>query len=70
MTFFVVLGKDYDVDGGALFIQHKFAVQSQQINKPIYAHYCTATDTSNVQVVFQVVMDSVLRDNLVHVTLL
>lgn len=63
-------GQDYDVDSAALFIQHRFAMQNSQTGKSVYAHYCTATDTSNVQVVFQVVMETVLRDNLIHVTLL
>ncbi|EEB16404.1 guanine nucleotide-binding protein G subunit alpha, putative [Pediculus humanus corporis] len=63
-------GKDYDVDSAALFIQHKFSLQNFDANKVIYSHYCTATDTSNVRVVFQVVMDIVMRENLGNVTLL
>lgn len=68
--FLFFTGKDYDVDGAALFIQHKFSSKNHNPAKVIYTHYCTATDTSNVQVVFQVVMDTVMRDNLVRVTLL
>ncbi|KAK6623832.1 hypothetical protein RUM44_010688 [Polyplax serrata] len=63
-------GKDYDVDNAALFIQHKLSSKNLNSAKLIYTHYCTATDTSNVQVVFQVVMDTVMRDNLARVTLL
>ncbi|KAJ9573892.1 hypothetical protein L9F63_008752 [Diploptera punctata] len=63
-------GPDYDVDRGALFIQHKFALRNQNSAKVIYPHFTTATDTSNIQVVFQVVMDTVIRENLNQVTLL
>ncbi|XP_013782173.1 guanine nucleotide-binding protein G(o) subunit alpha-like [Limulus polyphemus] len=63
-------GPDYDVDSGALFVQHKFQAQNRHPNKVIYPHFTTATDTSNVQVVFQVVMDTVIRENLKSATLL
>lgn len=63
-------GKDNDVDAAALFIQYKFETRNLNPAKVIYPHYCTATDTSNVQVVFQVVLNTVLRDNLARVTLL
>ncbi|XP_071444439.1 guanine nucleotide-binding protein G(o) subunit alpha-like [Hetaerina americana] len=63
-------GPDYDVDRGALFIQHKFAVRNRTSCKVLYPHFTTATDTSNVQVVFQVVVDMVIRENLRQVTLI
>nr|CAD7588225.1 unnamed protein product [Timema genevievae] len=63
-------GPDYDVDRGALFIQHKFALRNRNSSKALYPHFTTATDTSNIQVVFQAVMDTVVRDNLHQVTLL
>lgn len=65
-----LVGKDYDVDSAALFIQDKLLSKNFNSAKLIYPHYCTATDTANVQVVFQVIMDTVLRDNLMRVTLL
>ena len=65
-----VAGPDYDVDRGALFIQHKFALRNHNSAKVIYPHFTTATDTSNIQVVFQVVMDTVICENLHQVTLL
>nr|CAD7202219.1 unnamed protein product [Timema douglasi] len=61
---------DYDVDRGALFIQHKFALRNRNSSRALYPHFTTATDTSNIQVVFQAVMDTVVRDNLHQVTLL
>lgn len=57
-------GKDKDVKSAAMFIQQQFIDQNIVSSKVIYSHFTTATDTSNIQVVFQVVMDSILRDNL------
>ncbi|KAL4240892.1 Guanine nucleotide-binding protein subunit alpha-13 [Mactra antiquata] len=57
-------GADKDVDSAARFIQHQFQQQSHLPGKVIYPHFTTATDTSNIQVVFQVVMDTILRENL------
>ncbi|RWS15202.1 guanine nucleotide-binding protein G(o) subunit alpha-like protein, partial [Dinothrombium tinctorium] len=61
---------DYDVDNGALFIQRKFEQANENPNKVIYTHFTTATDTSNVRVVFQSVMDIIVRENLKRATFL
>lgn len=61
---FYSVGKDKDVKSAAMFIQQQFIDQNIVSSKVIYPHFTTATDTSNIQVVFQVVMDSILRDNL------
>ncbi|GAB6031049.1 hypothetical protein CHUAL_007863 [Chamberlinius hualienensis] len=63
-------GPDYDVDSAALYVQHKFQELNHHPTKVIYPHFTTATDTSNVQVVCQVVMDTVIRENLERATLL
>lgn len=60
----LVPGADKDVDSAARFIQQKFQQQNVLPGKVIYPHFTTATDTSNIQVVFQVVMDTILRENL------
>ncbi|KAL3877273.1 hypothetical protein ACJMK2_035005 [Sinanodonta woodiana] len=57
-------GPDKDTDAAARYIQQLFMMQSLIPGKVIYSHFTTATDTSNIQVVFQVVMDSILRENL------
>jgi hypothetical protein len=57
-------GKDRNVDSAAHFIQIEFQRQNHVPSKVVYPHFTTATDTSNIQVVFQVVMDSILKDNL------
>uniref|UniRef100_A0A8B9JR13 Guanine nucleotide binding protein (G protein) alpha v1 n=1 Tax=Astyanax mexicanus TaxID=7994 RepID=A0A8B9JR13_ASTMX len=63
-------GPDCDVDSAARFIASMFVSQNATPTKLIYHHFTTATDTSNVQVVFQVVMDTIIRENLEAVSLL
>ena len=55
---------DYDVKAAAQFIQHMFLEQSLQPGKVIFPHLTTATDTTGIQVIFQVVMDTIIRENL------
>ncbi|XP_017538719.1 guanine nucleotide binding protein (G protein) alpha v1 isoform X1 [Pygocentrus nattereri] len=63
-------GADCDVDSAARFIASMFVSQNATPTKLIYHHFTTATDTSNVQVVFQVVMDTIIKENLEAVSLL
>ncbi|CAH1273768.1 guanine nucleotide-binding protein G(o) subunit alpha-like [Branchiostoma lanceolatum] len=63
-------GADCDVDSAARFIQHMFQGCNKNPSKVIYPHFTTATDTSNIQVVFQVVMDTIIRENLEAASLL
>ncbi|TUK25539.1 Guanine nucleotide-binding protein G(o) subunit alpha [Bagarius yarrelli] len=63
-------GADCDVDSAARFIASMFVSQNVTPRKLIYHHFTTATDTSNVQVVFQVVMDTIMKENLEAVSLL
>ncbi|XP_077294165.1 guanine nucleotide-binding protein G(o) subunit alpha-like [Arctopsyche grandis] len=63
-------GPDRDVDSAALFIQAEFSLRNLNENKLVFPHFTTATDTSNIQGVFQMVMDMVMADNMGQVTLL
>ncbi|XP_061085344.1 guanine nucleotide binding protein (G protein) alpha v1 isoform X1 [Conger conger] len=63
-------GADCDVDTAARYIAGLFVALNSTPSKLIYHHFTTATDTSNVQVVFQVVMDTIIRENLEAVSLL
>ncbi|XP_067271778.1 guanine nucleotide binding protein (G protein) alpha v1 isoform X2 [Pseudorasbora parva] len=63
-------GADCDVDAAARFIASMFVSLNATPSKLIYHHFTTATDTSNVQVVFQVVMDTIIKENLEAVSLL
>uniref|UniRef100_A0A672Y485 Guanine nucleotide-binding protein G(o) subunit alpha-like n=1 Tax=Sphaeramia orbicularis TaxID=375764 RepID=A0A672Y485_9TELE len=63
-------GADCDVDSAARFIAATFVSLNDTPSKLIYHHFTTATDTSNIQVVFQVVMDTIIKENLEAVSLL
>ncbi|KAF7658655.1 hypothetical protein LDENG_00009680 [Lucifuga dentata] len=63
-------GADCDVDSAARFIAATFVSLNTTPNKLIYHHFTTATDTSNIQIVFQVVMDTIIKENLEAVSLL
>ncbi|XP_068177417.1 guanine nucleotide binding protein (G protein) alpha v1 isoform X2 [Antennarius striatus] len=63
-------GADCDVDSAAHFIAATFVSLNSTPSKLIYHHFTTATDTSNIQVVFQVVMDMIIKENLEAVSLL
>ncbi|XP_068448464.1 guanine nucleotide binding protein (G protein) alpha v1 isoform X2 [Clinocottus analis] len=63
-------GADCDVDSSARFISATFVSLNTTPSKLIYHHFTTATDTSNIQVVFQVVMDMIIKENLEAVSLL
>ncbi|PWA16965.1 hypothetical protein CCH79_00012696 [Gambusia affinis] len=63
-------GADCDVDSAARFILATFVSLNNSPKKLIYHHFTTATDTSNIQVVFQVVMETIIKENLEAVSLL
>ncbi|XP_072015798.1 guanine nucleotide-binding protein G(o) subunit alpha-like [Amphiura filiformis] len=57
-------GADRDVEAAANFVREKFQMQNRNPRKVIYPHFTTATDTSNVEVVFQVIVNTIVRENL------
>lgn len=63
-------GADWDVDAAARHITAMFVACNRTPNKLVYHHYTTATDTHNVRVVFHVVMDTIIKENLEAVSLL
>ncbi|KAM9769319.1 guanine nucleotide binding protein (G protein) alpha v1 [Menidia menidia] len=63
-------GADCDVDSAARFLAGAFVSLNKAPERLVYHHFTTATDTSNVQVVFQVVMDTIIKENLEAVSLL
>ena len=64
IMFIGVLGADRDVESSALFIQTLFVSQNRQSSKVVYPHFTTATNTTNIQVVFEVLVDTILKENL------
>ena len=57
-------GPDRDVHSARKFIEGEFKARNHNKNKVIYSHFTTAVDTSDVQVVFKVVFDTIIRENL------
>ncbi|TDH02964.1 hypothetical protein EPR50_G00157900 [Perca flavescens] len=63
-------GADVDVDAAAHHITAMFSSCNRSPDKLVYHHFTTATDTTNVQVVFYMVIDQVMKENLAAVQLL
>ncbi|KAM9745314.1 guanine nucleotide-binding protein G(o) subunit alpha-like [Menidia menidia] len=63
-------GPDGDVDAAAHHITAMFSACNGSNTKPVYHHFTTATDTANIQLVFHMVIDQIIRDNLAAVQLL
>ncbi|XP_076609380.1 guanine nucleotide-binding protein G(o) subunit alpha-like [Chaetodon auriga] len=63
-------GADGDVDAAAHHITAMFASCNSRPGKPVYHHFTTATDTANVQVVFHMVVEQIIKENLAAVQLL
>ncbi|XP_022102416.1 guanine nucleotide-binding protein G(o) subunit alpha-like [Acanthaster planci] len=57
-------GPDYDVETACRFLRRRFQDANHNPKKHIYPHFTTATDTTNVEVVFQIVMETIIRENL------
>lgn len=68
--FFPHPGPDGDVDAAAQHITAMFSSCARSPDKPVYHHYTTATDSVKVQVVFDMVIDQIIRENLAAVQLL
>ncbi|XP_067426748.1 guanine nucleotide-binding protein G(o) subunit alpha-like [Thunnus thynnus] len=63
-------GPDGDVDAAAHFITAMFSACNSRPDHPVFHHFTTATDTTNIQVVFQMVIDQIIKENLAAVQLL
>ena len=63
-------GPEYDIDAAAKYIQRRFQQCNHSPKKEVYPHFTTATDTSNMEVVFQVVTNTIVKDNLETVGLM
>lgn len=57
-------GKDFDFEAGTEFITRTFESKNEDTEKQIYTHVTCATDTGNVQVVFDAVKDIIIRRSL------
>ncbi|XP_026212621.1 guanine nucleotide-binding protein G(o) subunit alpha-like isoform X2 [Anabas testudineus] len=63
-------GADADVDAAAHHITSMFSACNSNPDKPVYHHFTTAIDSTNVQVVFHMVIDQIIKQNLAVVPLL
>ena len=63
-------GPDRDVDAACRFIQDLFLERNLKKSKIVYPHFTTATDTSNIKVVFNVVLQTIIHDSLEAANLL
>ncbi|KAG7242859.1 hypothetical protein INR49_018114 [Caranx melampygus] len=63
-------GADGDVNAAAHHITAMFLSCNSHPDKPMYHHFTTATDTTNIQVVFHMVIDQIIKENLAAVQLL
>ena len=57
-------GPDHDVSAAKEFIENLFLDCNTNGKRIIYVHFTTATDTSNVKVVFKVVLETILREGI------
>ncbi|XP_074553073.1 guanine nucleotide-binding protein G(o) subunit alpha-like [Halichoeres trimaculatus] len=63
-------GEDGDVDTAARCITAMFSSCISNPDKPVYHHFTTATDTSSTQVVFHMVVEQIIKENLEAIELL
>ncbi|XP_029997411.1 guanine nucleotide-binding protein G(o) subunit alpha-like [Sphaeramia orbicularis] len=63
-------GADGDVEAAAHHITSMFSECNTNPDKPVYHHFTMATDTANIQVVFQMVIDQIVKENLAAFQLL
>ena len=63
-------GPDHNVETAGRYIQDEFLGRNLNKSKIVYPHFTTATDTSNIRVVFKVVIDTIIRENLEAANLL
>ncbi|XP_034567927.1 guanine nucleotide-binding protein G(o) subunit alpha-like [Notolabrus celidotus] len=63
-------GADGDVDSAAHHITAMFSSCISSPDKPVYHHFTTATDTTSIQVVFHMVIEQIIKENLEAVELL
>ena len=57
-------GPDHGVSAAKEFILNQFLARNLGRNKIIYPHFTTATDTSNIKVVFKVVLETIIREKM------
>lgn len=62
-------GPDHDIPAAQQFILQQFLAHNSRKDKLVYPHFTTATDTSNIEVVFKVVLETIVHKILQEETL-
>lgn len=62
-TLFVFIGRS-DYHEASAYIQAQFEAKNRSTKKEIYCHMTCATDTTNIQFVFDAVTDVIIANNL------
>ena len=57
-------GPDHDVPAAQQFILDQFLNCKSHKDRLIYSHYTMATDTNNIRIVFEVVLETILHKDL------
>lgn len=67
---FASSGPDHDVDAAKEFIKSQFLACNKSRGKQITPHFTTATNTSNIKVVIDAVIEAIIRENLESIGLI
>lgn len=62
-------GPDYDVEAASTFIKKAFMSRILHRERRVFAHFTTATDTKNIQVIIDSVVDQIVLSNMKQASL-
>ena len=57
-------GPDNNVETAKKFVEEQFLARNTKKGKIVFPHFTTATDSGNIRVVFKVVLETIIRENL------
>lgn len=57
-------GPDNNVPAAQDFVEKEFLARNMKKGKIVFPHFTTATDSGNIRVVFKVVLETIIRENL------
>lgn len=63
-SFFYIFTGPMEYNEASAYIQAQFEAKNKSTNKEIYCHMTCATDTTNIQFVFDAVTDVIIANNL------
>lgn len=64
LTPFFLLGPKQDAEKAQKFILQMFTSHNENVDNRFYSHFTCATDTGNIQKVFQDVRQTIIQENL------